>query len=236
MSIKKILSWLLLLFGEAILITAFVLLRGETPDNILVLNILVSTVIYALFFLNFRAPWSDLNDRSQKQIGAIGIRWFTVWFYSIAAVAVMLAANLALELSFVIQLVIHLVLLFFLLLGIMASFHSSDKVKEVYEQETANRSGIFEMKQAALVLKDKISETAGLPDDFIKRINMLEESLRFISLSESSEAHALEQSFIEAINDIRFALKDYSLNAEQIEDNLKKCERLYQNRKNIYSN
>jgi len=236
MSIKKILSWLLLLFGEAILITAFILLRGETPDNMLVLNILVSTVIYALFFLNFRTPWSDLNDRSQKQIGTIGIRWFTVWFYSITAVAVMLAANLALELSFVIQLVIHFVLLFFLLLGVLASLHSSNKVKDVYDQETANRSGIFEMKKAMLVLKNKISETAGLPDDFIKRINALEESLRFISPSENSEANALEQSFIESISDIRFALTDYSLNAEQIESNLIKCERLYQNRKNMYSN
>ena len=236
MSTKKILSWLLLLFGEAILITAFVLLRGGTPDNILVLNIVVSTIIYALFFLNYHAPWIDLNDKTQKQIGAIGIGWFSVGFYAVAAIAVMLLANLTFNLSFTVQLVIHCVLLFFLLLGVLFSHNSSGKVQEIYERETANRNGILEMKKAMLALKDKISATAGLPDSFIQRINKLEESLRFNSPAGNSEAYELEQSFVDAINSIRFALTDYSLNAEQIENNLNKCERLYQNRKNIYSN
>ena len=236
MSTKKILAWLLLLFGEAILITAFVLFRGETPDNILVLNIVVSTIVYAVLFLNFRAPWINQEDWAQKQIGAIGISWFTAWLYALAAIAVMLVANLKLELLFNLQLIIHCVLLFFLLLGIWVSYHSAGKVKEVFVKETAHRSGIIEMKNAMLVLKNKISETTGLPDVFIQRIETLEESLRFIAPTENSEAHEQERSFVETINAIRFALIDYSLNAEQIENCLKKCERIYQNRKQIYSN
>jgi hypothetical protein len=70
----------------------------------------------------------------------------------------------------------------------------------------------------------------------VQKINLLEESLRFISPTENSEAHELERSFAETINAIRFDLQDYSLNTEQIENNLKKCERLYNNRKQIYSN
>jgi hypothetical protein len=236
MSTKKILSWLLLLFGEIILIAAFVLFRGKTPDNILVMNIAVSTIVYILFFFNYSAPWIDLKDKSQKQIGAIGISWFVTWFYAVAAIAVMLAANVAIELSFNVQLIIHCVLLFFLALGILLSRHSSDRVREIYQTETAGRNGILEMKKAMRILKDKTGEMAGLPETFTQRINSLEENLRFISPANSSEADELEFTFVETVNAIRFALTDYSLNAEHIESNLKKCERIYQNRKNIYSN
>jgi hypothetical protein len=235
MNTKNILSWLLLLFGEAIIIAAFVLFRGSMPDNILVLNIIVSSLVYGLFFCNFRAPWIDLKDKTQKQIGAIGISWFAMWFYVIAAIGFMLIANHAYELSFTVQLLVHCGLLFLLLLFVLLSKHSSDKVAEIHAQQTTNRNGILEMKKAMLALKDKISETVGLPDSFVQKINSLEESLRFISPTENSEAHELERSFVETIDAIRFALQNYSLNAEQIDSDIKKCERIYQNRKNIYS-
>ncbi|MDR2292076.1 MAG: hypothetical protein LBE11_01200 [Prevotellaceae bacterium] len=231
MNTKNIFSWLLLLFGEAIIIVGFVLFRGNTPDDILVLNIVVSSLVYGLFFCNFRAPWIDLKDKSQKQIGAIGITWFAIWFYAIAAIAVMFAANF----PFTVQLLIHCGLLFLLLLWLSFSRHSANKVAEIYQEQTVSRNGILEMKKAMLALKDKISETAELPDSFIQRVNSLEENLRFISPTENAEAHDMENSFVKTIESIRFALQNYSLNAEQIENNLKKCERLYQNRKNIYS-
>jgi hypothetical protein len=236
MNTKNILSWLLLLFGEAIIIVAFIFFRGNTPDNILVLNIAVSSLVYGLFFCNFRAPWIDLKDKTQKQIGAIGISWFAMWFYAITSIGFMLVANLATEITFVTQLIVHCVLLFSLLLSMLLSRHSADKVAEVYHEQTVNRNGILEMKKVIIDLKNKISETANLPENFVQKVNSLEESLRFISPTENAEAHELENSFVKTIESIRYALQDYSLNAEQIENNLKKCERLYQNRKNIYSN
>jgi hypothetical protein len=236
MNTKNLLSWLLLLFGEAIIIAAFILFRGNTPDDILVMNIVVSSLIYGLFFCNFRVPWIELKDKSKKQIGAIGISWFAAWLYAIAAIAFMLCANLVYELSFTIQLIVHCILLFFLFLLVLLSGRSADKVAEVYQQETQKRNGISEMKKAMQALKDKISETAGLPTNFTQQVNGLEEGLRFISPTENSEAYDLERSFVETIDAIRFALQDYSLNAEQIENNLKKCERIYNNRKQLYSN
>lgn len=236
MSTKNVISWLLLLFGEAIIIAAYILFRGSSPDNILVLNIVVSSLVYGLFYCNLRAPWIDLREKAQKQIGAIGISWFAMWFYVIAAIGFMLVSNLTFKLAFSTQLLIHCGLLFFLLLWLLFSRHSADKVAEVYHEQTTNRNGILEMKKAMLSLNDKISETANLPDNFVQRVKILEESLSFISPTQNSEAHELEYSFIEAINTIRFALQDYSLNSGQIESKLKKCERIYQNRKNIYSN
>jgi hypothetical protein len=235
MSTKNILSWLLLLFGEAIIIAAFVLFRGSMPDNILVLNIAVSSLVYWLFFCNFRAPWIDMQDKTQKQVGAIGISWFATWSYAVAAIGFMLAANLKYDLSFTFQLIVHCGLLFFLFLWFLLSQHSADKVAEVYHEQTAQRSGILEMKRAMRNLKDKINDTAGLPESFVKKVTTLEESLRFISPSNSNEAYDLERQFVNIINDISYAISDFSMNESAIESSLKKVERIYQNRRNIYS-
>jgi hypothetical protein len=236
MNAKKIMSWLLFLFGEALIITAFMLFQGSLPNNILVLNIVVSSIVYGLFFVDILVPWIDFKDKSQRKVGSMGVRWLATWLYAIAAIAVMIAANVVYDFTFSTQLIIHGVLLFLLFLGLLGALHVSDKITQVYQIEKANRSGVTEMKKAMVTLKDKINETANFPEEFIRKVNALEESLRFIAPTENSEAHELERTFIDAINAIGFALTNYSLNEQHIEDSLKKCERLYQNRKQIYSN
>jgi hypothetical protein len=236
MSTKKILWWLLLLLGEAVLIAAFILFRGETPTNIHTLNIVASSLIFGLFFMSFQIPWIDLQDKSQKQIGALGISWFAVWIYAIAAIAAMLVSNLVFDFSFSTQLIIHATLLFFLLLGIWLSSHTADKVQEIHKQETQNRSRIIEMKAEMRSLKDKMNEINELPEYFTKRINSLDENLRFISPINNVEATEMECTFITTLNEIKFAISDFAMNEERIENSLKKAERIYQNRKNIYSN
>ncbi|AGY54593.1 hypothetical protein BRDCF_p1966 [Bacteroidales bacterium CF] len=236
MDTKKIVSFIVLLGGEAIIIAAFILFRGSLAPDVLVLNIVVSSVIYGLFFLDILVPWINLNDKQGKKVGSLGVRWLFTWLYAIAAIAVMLVGNLACEWSFALQIIIHCVLLFFLILGLVASLHSGDKVQEVYQQETFNRNGINEMKTAIRDLKDKMNDLPNLPEYFIRKINTLEDSLRFISPTENAEAHGLEQQFIRVINDIAFAISNYSMNEEAIGSNLKKAERIYQIRKSIYSN
>lgn len=236
MDTKKIVSFIVLLGGEAINIAAFILFRGSLAPDVLVLNIVVSSVIYGLFFLDILVPWINLNDKQGKKVGSLGVRWLFTWLYAIAAIAVMLVGDLACEWSFALQIIIHCVLLFFLILGLVASLHSGDKVQEVYQQETFNRNGINEMKTAIRDLKDKMNDLPNLPEYFIRKINTLEDSLRFISPTENAEAHGLEQQFIRVINDIAFAISNYSMNEEAIGSNLKKAERIYQIRKSIYSN
>ena len=236
MNTKKLLWWLLLLFGEVLIITAFILFRGNLNDNILVLNIIVASLVYLLFFWGYRAPWINLNDKSQKQIGSLGISWKVIWLYSFFAITAMVICNLILSFPLLVQLIIHGILLFFLLLGVYLSIKTSDKVGDVYLQEMANRSGINEMKVAVRKMKDKMNDIANLPEDFINRINTLEENLRFISPSDNEDAHDLEHSFSQTVGDITFSISNFSMNKEAIEGNLKKLERIYQNRKQIYSN
>ncbi|MDR1882801.1 MAG: hypothetical protein LBR26_08485 [Prevotella sp.] len=235
MDIKKILSWIALLGGEAIIIAAFILLRGDLTDHVLVLNIVVSSLIYGLFFIDILVSWIDFGDKSQKRVGSIGLRWFFTWSYAILAVATMILSSLVFDFTFAVLLIIHAALLFLLLLGFISVFTSSDKVQEVYLKENANRSRIAEIKRAITSLKDKMNDSSNLPESFINRINALEENVRFISPTNNQEAHDLEEQFITTINDMAFAVSNFSMNEERIESSLKKCERICQNRKNMYS-
>lgn len=236
MDTKKILSRIALIGGEAIIIAAFILFKGGLSDNILILNIVVSSLIYGLFFIDTLIPWLDVRDKSQKKVGSLGLRWFFTWFYTIGAIAIMLAANLFLEWSFSLQFIIHCALLFLLIMGFVASFSSSDKVKEVHLQESFARSGILEMKTAMQELKNKINNTADFPDSFSHRIHSLYDGLRYISPSNNQEAYTLENSFLKITNDISFAVSNFKMNELDIEKNLTKLEQIYQNRKSVYSN
>jgi hypothetical protein len=140
------------------------------------------------------------------------------------------------EFTFTSQLIIHCVLLFFLLLGMWYSNQAADKVREVHKIETKNRNGINEMKTAMQNLNDKMNDFNNLPEYFMQRVSTLEDNLRFISPANTNKAYSLENSFIEITNEINLALSDFAMNEMQIENNLKKLEKIYQNRKNIYSN
>lgn len=235
MDTKKILSWISLLTGETLIIAAFILFRGDLATNILALNILISSFIFCLHFLDILVPWIKLNDKSQKTVGSLGIRWFFSGLYAIAAISVMIVGNVTYEWTFSLQIIIHGVLFLLFFLGYVAAFHSSEKVEEVYNQETANRSEINEMKTAMRNLKDRMCNLPDLPEYFSTRIDTLEENIRFVSPANIQEAHELEHMFTKIINDIAFAISDFSINEEAIRNNIKKLEIILQNRKQVYS-
>jgi hypothetical protein len=163
----------------------------------------------------------------------LGLSFGFMLFFAIAA---MIMSRFVPEFIFTKQLIIHCILLFFLLLGMWFSNRTADKVKDVYISETQNRNGINEMKTAIQNLKNRMNNLSNFPENFIQRIDVLEENLRFISPSENNEAHSLEQQFISTVNDISFTFSDFSMNENAIENSLKKVERIFQNRKAIYSN
>lgn len=232
---KKILSLITIIGAEAIIILAFLLLQDSLTTNILVLNIVVTSLILGLFSFDILIPWIDLNDKSGKKVGSLAVRWFFTGLYTIGAIIVMLVGNVAYEWSFNLQVLIHCGLIFLLFLGIIASLHSSHKVSEVYQQETFSRNNINEMKTAIRLLKNKMNDLENIPINFTSRINTLEEGLRFMSPINNEEAYDLEHSFINILNDISSAMTDFSMGKTEIESNLVKIERIYQRRKNLYS-
>lgn len=236
MNVKNILSWFAFLGGEAIVISSFLLWRGSLSDEILILNVIVSVLIYGLFFFDVIFPLVDLRDSSGKKIGAIGIRWIVTCVYAILAVSIMILCNISFQCTFRLQLVLHCVLALFLLIGILAMLHSSGQIANVYQEQREVSKGLDEMKASVEVLLDTVY-CCNQPNDFyIDRVRQLQKKLRYLSPSNNAEAASLEHQFSETVNNIRIALSNQSLNKEQIESDLKKAEYICQKRKSLYSN
>jgi len=156
MNTKKIFSLLLVIFGEALIILCFLHFGRNVQTEILTLNIVVSSIIYCLLFIDIIIPWVDFKDKSQKTIGSIGLRWFFTFFYMLLAIGAMVVFNSVKPIHFTNQIIIQGILFFFLLLGFFMAFSTSDKVKEVYVEEKQNRDRVDEMKKATKEVQLKI--------------------------------------------------------------------------------
>lgn len=236
MNAKKIFSLLLALFGEALIIFCFLHFGKNVQSEILILNIVVSTLIYCLVFVDLIFPWINLKDKTQKHIGSIGLRWVFTFFYLILAIGVMVFFNTVKPIDFTNQVIIHGVLFFLLLLGLFMAFSSSDKVREVCFEEKQNRNRIDEMKKVTKELQLKLDAMNNIPIEIINRINELQENLRYLSPSNNSDALVLENKFVEEVRILSNCFSNDPLNIELVISNLKKCESTYKECKQVFSN
>jgi hypothetical protein len=236
MNVKRIFSLLLIIFGEAFIIICFLLFWQNIQIEILVLNIIVSSLIYCLLFIDIIIPWVDFKDKSQKTIGSIGLRWIITFFYMLLAIGTMIFLNTENTTDFIYQLIFHGVLFFLLLLGLFFSFSSAEKVKEAYEEEKQTRDHINDMKKVIKELQLKIDSMKNIPSDVTSRINGLQENLRFLSPCNNNDAFNLEKKFVEEMRALCDYFYNIPVNFEEIDNIIKSCEKTYKERKNIFSN
>jgi hypothetical protein len=236
MNAKKLFSLFIALFGEALIILGFLHFGGNLESEILTLNIVVSSIIYCLVFVDFIFPWVKLKDKEQKQIGSIGLRWFFTYLYLALAIGAMVIFNTTKPIHFTNQIIIHGVMFFVVLLGLFLAYSSSDKVREIYFEEKQNRDRIDEMKRATKELQLKLDAINNIPTEIISRINELHENLRYLSPSNNNDALVLETKFLDDVKLLFYCFSDSPINMEAVISNIKNCERTYKERKQVFSN
>jgi hypothetical protein len=230
--------YLLLIIGEILLILTFLLFGNVLQLDVLVLNIIVSSIIYFMFFSSFLFPLINLKDKTQSDIGFIGVNWFFIASYSFVAIAVMLYFNIVYKESgkFDNQLLIQAILFFFLLIGGFLSRKTTDKVSEVYQAQKIERNRVDELKKVtkALVLRTELM--SDLTPEFKYNLNRLLENIRFISPSNNLDANEVDDKYIETISKIDAMLYTKENNKENIDIAFKQCAQYIQERKQLYSN
>ena len=236
MNTQKIVAGLLLLFGLALIIVGFIHFGQNLDTNILVLCIVVSIIIYCLYFFDFLVPWVDLSDKKQKRIGAVGLRWFFTLFYSLLAITGLILFNTALPMSFFGQLIIHGGLFFILLMGLLMSYISAEKVGSVYDQEKNNSNMLDEIRRETNAVKQQIQLSNDIPSNVSERINQMVDNLRYLSPCNNTDAEVLERNFLNQMKLIRNYVVDKPLNHEKILEAIRRCEVIYSERKNSYAN
>lgn len=237
MKARNILSIIAVLMGEAIILGAFFLWRGEnTPDNIFIMNMVVTSLVYFICFYDVVFPLINTKDPSQRQVGALGIRWVVTGSYAVLALFAMLLLNKVFHTVFIVQLIIHGILLFLFVLGIAGVLHSSGKVASVHDRQMADRKGIEEMKYVTASFEDRLYMCTDVPQEMFAKITDIKNSIRYISPSNNTEAYGLEQKFVEIMQDAISKLSDYAGNRVEIEKSITYAVRILNGRKQIYSN
>lgn len=236
MNTKKIFSFLLLLFGEALIIVCFLHFGKNLSSEILILNIVVSSIIYLLWFIEKFVPMIDLKDKAQKEVGSLGLKWVFAILYAIFAISAMFVFNNVKPVDVTTQIIIQTILFFFLLVGLYFVFYSSQKALSVFVGETMNRSHIDEMKKATKEVQLKLDQMTNIPAAVILKVNELYDNLRFISPTQNPDATNLERNYVNQIKAVHDCLFDSPLNFDKIMENIKNCERTYNERKQIFSN
>lgn len=216
---KNILFWLLVVLGETIIITGFLMLGLGLPGDVLVLDIVVTSLLLGLTVYSFATPAIRLGDPSGKQGAGLGISWLGSTLYTIAVVIAMVA-GIVYSIHFKYQLLIQAVLLFLFLIAVLSSVTATAKAGKVYVAERAKSLGIDEMREAVNMTADKARLSGGVPAEVTARLDRIAEILRFTSPSSSPKAARLEREFVDVMGDIRRALPDYSLNSQAITDGL----------------
>lgn len=235
MKTKDILSWLAFVLGAAIIFGLFFIFMKDMSNDLFVLNLLVSLLVYALFFVDVLVPWVDWGDKSKRRIGAIGLRWVVTWIYAILAIVSMFVCNKLYNVEFPIQLIIHGILLLILVLGISGALHASDKVASVYDKETAVQVGLTEMRCAIRELKKIAYDSSSISQEVRSKIESIEEELRYLSPSDNPEAAVLEKQFSEVVRDLCLNVNSCSCDSDRIMSLLRKANYILKNRKSIYS-
>lgn len=237
METKKILSWIALLCGEAILIAAFFIGSDEEGhDAIFKLNLVISSLVYASIFADILIPWVNFGDKAQRTVGSLGIRWIITSLYAIAAIGVMLVCNIAIETSFAVQFIIHLVLLFMLFMGMIAMLHSTEKTAEVYAQEVQNTSCINKMKQITMRIDMAMAQREDIPAIYRERINEMKEDINYLVPCNTSESKEAEREIVQCLEHLLAAIDNYTQQNDYVDLYIKKTQTIFNIRKNIYSN
>lgn len=236
MNKHKIFSILLFLAGEALIVICFFYFGRNLDSNILMLNIIVSSIIFFLFFIDILFPFVDFKDKSQKTVGSLGIFWFYRGFYMLVAIAAMAFFNIVKSADFNTQIIIQGIIFFVLCLGLFFAFFSSQNVKQVFDVENQNRNRLDEM---IIVTKDaimKLGKEKNIPDAVITRMETLQNNLRFISPCNTQNAFELETSFIDEIKAVQNCFFETPVNGDKLMEHIQNCERIYIERKQNYSN
>jgi len=229
----SLIGWVL---GELILIACFLHFGRKVDQSFLILNCIVSSIIFSLFFIDVLFPMVRQNDKSSRKVGSLGIRWFFTFFYALVAIGTMLFFGLAYPMDILSQVLIHGIFLFLLSLGLWGAYSSSRKVESIYHEQKMGRSQVDEIKRKIGIAKANLENKKDVPADVIKGVKNLQEDIRYISPGNTSEALELEIRILAEINKIINGSEKEPIDFEKMQDTIQKCSRLFIERKQVYSN
>lgn len=219
-----------LVLGYGLIIGGFIVFGESLNDNIKILDIIVSCLIFTQGAQVALFPMIRMDKSAQKEVGMMGIHYTFTTIHCIAAITIMLLGAYN-DWSFKLQLMCQLILVFILLIGRVATIYSGKKVEEVHHKEQTLKQGKKQLTDCMTLFMEDVACCKELDKSIVNRINEINDNIRFITPSNDPTAQNIEQRFCQCIESITILLRNTSLNSTQIEDEVSKLERLFLQRK-----
>lgn len=134
------------------------------------------------------------------------------------------------------QLIFQMVLLFILGVGMYFGLAASEKTQEVYNTETGRKANLEAIKRAVNDVQFKLKALEDAPNDVLQRVTAFQESLRFVSPATGEQAVSLEQDLLSEVNKLDNNIGQNSIDHDKIIAIINRCDMIYQQRKQLYSN
>ena len=227
LNIYKVLA---LLLGYGLIITCFILFGSSLEVSVLILDIIVSLLIFTQFALFFFFPLINLNDASHKEVGMMGLHFYSLSI-CIPASLLLMFLGIIFNIPFCYQLIGQLLILFLLLIGRVVTLGTGKKVSRLYHKEQRIKAGKEQLRRNLDDFVDYISSIQGIEPNIIDRVQVIQESMRFITPSANAEAKQFDAEIMDVIKDLKILMRDTMANREKILNEISRLEHAFNRRK-----
>lgn len=226
-------GFIVLLSGLAIIAAGFFLLVSEEKrDEIFWLNLVVACF---MFTVNLVFEFGIINTgRNDGKVAGLGIRLIYIRFYSIVAIAVIIAGY-ATPLKFNLQVFLQLAAVFLLIAGYFLSHVSSTQAALVSSEQSKIKKGKEDIINEINQVEIFIARDASKFENERQRIKSIKNTVRYLSPTNDLNATALDQEIKLIIQQAYSVIKKETGDNAELTSLLNKCESLLKLRKNTYS-
>ena len=229
---RTILAAIVLLIAEFVIVYTMLQIPESLPMQVRILDIVVLSIVLWMICYDLFRPIVNVNAKNPKEVGSLGVRWIGQIIYAIIAIGFGIVAAVF-GIVFIYQLLVQLVLLAFLLLVFYFAIYASEKVNKVAVKEEAALERKELMRMALAEIQDELAIGSGYPEYFRLAINEMDEKIRYISPTDKVEALSYEKQFADIAGRVHSAMSNYSMNEENIRQDLQRMQRALENRKKV---
>lgn len=204
--------------------------------SVMWLDLGVVSIVYLSWVLNASIAPVRKDDPAQRGIGGLGIRLYGSLIYTILALGfifltiILSAGDTIVEFKW--QIMVQAIILFLFLGWLFSSGLASHKTAEVYEAEQEKKAGKADIKYAINNVLE-MAEDNGAPDYIVQRLREINGETRFISPSSSAMAMGADNKIVRECDNLRVALLDPQMNAQEIQQRVEQLDRNLRRRKEI---
>ena len=234
MNAKTFYKILALSLGLGLIIGGFCLFGQSLDNKILILDIIVSILVYIQLSQFVIYPLIDMNRAAHKEVGMMGIYFYVLGTYCFLAIGLMFF-GIVYTIPFQFQLMGQLFLVFLALLGRVATLHAGEKVEQIHEKERKMVETRRVLRTEMDNFMDELSSWES-PEGFgVQKLYDIQEELKFLSPSANAEAKQYERDFCQIIEELKVLMRNADLNKERIKGKIDQLERILSKRKSINS-